>query len=503
MACHDDDFMDPVDWIPAFPRGIYGTEITRGELMTFRMNDFESSSQDFSDDVKGKPQLRFFLASEYHGEGSVVAQNLRTDRIVGQCEISYGYALQPFYLDIVHLDAVVDRELFLTLVIGSGQEPENSTQGCLEQRVWIVHDDEFGGSFVPSLTSGGQDKGTFDHLIRCLFSPWGLQPFNWISGCVFDGLSDYIRVTEREDLQRLMYGLLEHYFREDGKLVYTGPMSEYRCNELFGIESLLSFAPLFRYGIEHPSIGIFDSFCRENLGEDGLIIDRTSDAEGRFLSDFFVSVEGCYTIAYPLSLRADLLGDSSLLRIAMDQIRLRLPYILKEDVIYQKSSSTGLFYQPDWARAIGWFLLGTAKTLLIVSDVLDCTDILNAFTAVAHRAMRFQKDDGLYSVYIDEIRLHADTSGSAGIATAFALGFQAGFLGAEFLASAEKTRIGLEGRIVKDGFIGSASQLNRGGPDFQRRPFRVFGQYTSGLTLQLLAALKSIDRYVQEEEKRT
>ena len=111
------------------------------------------------------------------------------------------------------------------------------------------------------------------------------------------------------------------------------------------------------------------------------------------------------------------------------------------------------------------------------------------FVDLSQWALQFQLPDGLWSVFLDETELLPDTSGSAAIATAFALGARRGWLEPEFLEAAQLTNRALDAYLTPDGFLRGASASNKGGEELQRAPYRPIYQMGMGLMAQLIAAL--------------
>ena len=101
----------------------------------------------------------------------------------------------------------------------------------------------------------------------------------------------------------------------------------------------------------------------------------------------------------------------------------------------------------------------------------------------------YQLPSGLWSVFVDEPRLRPDTSGTAGIAAALAVGAAHGWLDDGVRAAAVECLAGLTPYLTPDGFLGGASQSNKGGPGLQRSDYRVIYQMGMGLMAQLIAAL--------------
>ena len=94
---------------------------------------------------------------------------------------------------------------------------------------------------------------------------------------------------------------------------------------------------------------------------------------------------------------------------------------------------------------------------------------------------------------MDEREVRPDSSGSAGIAAALALGAKYGMLPAEARLSAQSTLNALLDHLTDDGFLTGVAQSNRDGERLQRDDYRVIFQMGMGLMGQLMAALESFD----------
>jgi unsaturated rhamnogalacturonyl hydrolase len=105
------------------------------------------------------------------------------------------------------------------------------------------------------------------------------------------------------------------------------------------------------------------------------------------------------------------------------------------------------------------------------------------------RAMKHQRDDGLWAVYVKRPDLTQDTAGSSGIAASLAIGDQQGWLDESAREAAERTLSGLKPHLTPDGFLSGAGQSNKGGGSLQSGNCRVIYQMAMGLMGQLIAAL--------------
>jgi unsaturated rhamnogalacturonyl hydrolase len=93
-------------------------------------------------------------------------------------------------------------------------------------------------------------------------------------------------------------------------------------------------------------------------------------------------------------------------------------------------------------------------------------------------------------VFLDRPEFTPDTSGSAGIAAALAIGAQQGWLDATAKSAAARTLTGLKPHLTADGMLGGVSQANKSNDDLQRGICRLVYQMGMGLMVQLIAALE-------------
>uniref|UniRef100_UPI0035938631 glycoside hydrolase family 88 protein n=1 Tax=Aquiflexum sp. TaxID=1872584 RepID=UPI0035938631 len=94
-------------------------------------------------------------------------------------------------------------------------------------------------------------------------------------------------------------------------------------------------------------------------------------------------------------------------------------------------------------------------------------------------------------LFADRSETIKESSGTAGIAAAMAIGVRRGWLGPEAEVSAMKAFEGLKTRLTPDGFIIGTSPSNKhqGGEVFQAESQGIIGKWTMGLFAQLAAEL--------------
>ncbi|MBI3881178.1 MAG: glycoside hydrolase family 88 protein [Verrucomicrobia bacterium] len=307
-----------------------------------------------------------------------------------------------------------------------------------------------------------------------------VQPFGGMEGCVLDGLLDLAKLPQHARLAetaRLHLGL---FFKPDGRLICENAQSEPADNSIYGLEATLPFAALAQVDAQHKSIALALDFWKAHR-----------DAEGAVIEGGDTTAEGSYTVAYPMAVIGKVRNSEALVREALQQLRVRTQRLVGEGEFHRVRSADGKSTERNWARGIAWHLLGTARTLATLEGLTDTAGVKKDFAKFAAWVQAKQLESGLWSVFVDEPKLLPDTSGSAGIAAALALGAKHGWLPAPARASAQRTLAALKKNLTPDGFVTGSSQVNRGGEALQRGNYRVILQFANGLMAQLIAALEA------------
>lgn len=270
---------------------------------------------------------------------------------------------------------------------------------------------------------------------------------------------------------------------QNGELAYESPRSVAFTDRVYGIEGGLPFADLALHDPRHRWLLCFASAMSELRRPDGAIRDAD-----------MLSAEGSYTLAFPLAALAVARNSDAVAALAVDQLRIRQARLWHDGALWLRYMEDGERSFRNWARAVAWYLLGLVRTLELLHDRgLVVVDLEAEARRVGNWVLGFQRDDGLWAAYIDDPRLVADTSGSAGIAAALALGARIGILPQTATGAARRTLVGLQGYLTPDGFLGGATQANRGGEILQRSDYRVLSQMAMGLQAQLVAELSALD----------
>ncbi len=417
---------------------------------------------------EGATSLRIALALDVRGACRIGAALARSGRAIGACDVHFASVFQPCEIALEPGDGAAAVSEGVALRVTEGAQP-----------FWAW----MGGAGCPAelrahlLLPGTEDAlKEFHSRMESLAS---IQPFGWMEGCILDGLLDLATSSGRAAARDTAEQHLALYIRE-GRLVYENPRSEPQDGGIYGVEGLLPLAALARLQPGHALLDVVEDFCL-----------RHADAEGAVIDGSTTTSEGSYTLAYPLARVARLRKSEELERLALTQLRQRQRRLFDGRSFHRTRDKRGQGTNRNWARGIAWQLLGLARTLEVLRDRADIADLIADFRSLAAWTLPWQRSDGLWCVFVDEPRLAPDTSGSAGIAAALAIGVHHGWLQASVRASAAKTLAGLRVHLTPDGFLGGAAQSNKGGEALQRSDYRVIFQMGMGLMAQLIAALEA------------
>ena len=414
--------------------------------------------------------LRITVGLDIRDEKLIEAYLPASGRILGTFDLRYGCLFQVYEIKLAPNDLADIRREGVALRLTKGSD----------LRVFI------GGEGMPAalqphlLVSGTADA--MSEFFARMDSLACLQAFSWQEGCVLDGLLDLAAMPAHANLKE---AARRHFSRFiiDGKLIYEDTFSVPREGTAYGIEGTLPFAALAKLDPQSPLLEIaLASWAKHH------------DAEHAIIDGQHTSSEGAYTVGYPLAVIAKTRKDDALEKLALTQLRVRQVRLFDGKTFWRTSEPKDGTLQKgnrNWARGIAWQMLGFARTLKELNHREDLDDLIASFQQLAAWIMPYQRADGLWSVFVDKPELTPDTSGSAGIAAALAIGAQQGWLDATAKSAAAKTLVGLKPHLTSDGFLGGVTQANKGGEGLQRGDYRVIYQMGMGLMAQLIAALET------------
>lgn len=428
---------------------------------------------------KGDARFRFTVAVDVRDRNQVEVFLPRSGVALGNFAVDYATVFQVFELLVKEpqVEAVFDEGLGLRL--GAGERP-----------LWV-----FGArtSSLAAAAAGGQpiDRALTPHLLFAsntdplskfydrMFSLASVQMFGWMEGCVLDGLTDSQNLFKGARARSAVEQHLMLFFDRQENFVYESPRSVRVTNSVYGIEGLLPFATLARRAPRHRALKVALDFCSARAKADGIIQDGNH-----------LSTEGSYTVGYPLAVMSRIYRRGDLAELCARQLRGRLAALVTDEAILQSRNADGRGTgHRNWARGVAWHMLGLARCLPLLEGSVAVTDLKAEFRRVARWALSYQRPDGLWSCFIDDATTLVDTSGSAGIAAALAIGARDKLLPGSFRRAAMKAKRGLIPHLTPDGFLSGVAQANKGGAALQRSDYRVNAQFAMGLMAQLLAAL--------------
>lgn len=415
--------------------------------------------------------LRLTVALEVWEDMELAVTLADSGRVIGRLELHYCDVFEVLELALSGGDAAAAQREGVRLALTEGSGPLFLFGGGEPAGVPPV--------FVPHLLRVDAEADRYERYLEQFNSLASLQQFGWKEGCVLDGLYDLDNVCPSGGYRETIGRHLGQFIDDRQQLRYEDPWGNITDGRIYGIEGTLPFAALARVHPGHPSLTQMTDYYRSGMRADGALYD-----EG------MVSAEGNYTIAYPLAVVAGLQGRRELEDMAIRQLDIRRRELTDGEDLYLRRYETGERTFRNWIRAYTWYMLGLARTLHLLPHRKDTEHLREEFARIADLALSHQQPDGLWRVFVDEPGMIADTSGSAGIAAALALGVRDGLLPRSALARARRTLLALHRYLTPDGMLGGGSQANKNGEALQRSGYRIVSQMGMGLMAQLIAALE-------------
>ncbi|MGC9451923.1 MAG: glycoside hydrolase family 88 protein [Oceanipulchritudo sp.] len=378
---------------------------------------------------------------------------------------------KPCFWQVFEVELTPIREQLLRKprMILSLQDPEDCSLCLYRHAPESIH--------TPHLLAETPGEGGWSELEQTLCSHASLQPFGWLEGCVLDGISallpDPLAASALDEHWK-------YFLEDDGALSYLNPAGDRIRKRLYSIESTLPFANPPTEGLDW---NIILNFWESNQLENGLVADINVSPVGKPSTLTGISAEGCYTVAYPMAKLGELLGKEQLFEQAQVQLRERNRILFQGHAVYQKQYIGRELYFPNWARALGWFLIGHGETLRHIPRELWDGEVVEHFKGLCRLAIKWQLKSGLWAVFIDR-KLDPDTSGSSAILAGLSIACSLGLLEMDATEAIQKGIMALEGYISADGLLRGCAQLNRGGEELQVSPYRVIAPFAMGLAVR-------------------
>lgn len=423
----------------------------------------------FADDrpIAAPARLRITAATGAGDDLLVAATLARTGRAIGTLDVRRPYPLQPFDLALSAPDAEAARREGVTLRATGGPGP---------WRIFVPPPPAAASgsssaarvppALLPQLLVGrGTDPAA--ELRDRLASLDSIQPFGWMAGCVLDAQHDLFVATGEERFRQATGQHLRHLLSVGGGLP-------------FAPGSTLPVATIARARPGDPTVDQALAFWR-GMRDGGA-----------------TSVIGAYAIAYPMAVVARQRDDRALTAEALRQLTVRLSRLVRGgDVYYRYSRATTetaggppTSVGKNSARGMAWWMLGLARTLAEVPPADRPTELVSELARTAARAKAARGSDGLWPGVLDDPAAVVETSGSAGIAAAMAIGAKAGLLSPEYTAVARKAHAGLRAYLAPDGHLSGVAPPDAEGNSPIADGYRVIAPFATGLMGQLAAALQ-------------
>ena len=422
---------------------------------------------------EGPARFRLTFATDVREEVRFTLAGAVSGKPLGEMDLRYGYVWQVHEISLPAEAVKVIASEGLALHRVQGEKPQ-----------WIIWraPGEAECGLSPHLLVEATAPGTPDTALDVLASFDSIQAFGWLEGCVLDGLLALHHADPHDP--RYLQTIDRHlscFTAPDGSLSYENPRNEPREGMIYGEEGPLPLAIIAQVRPESPWLDVAEAFFQnwtEYLRQDHAPSKRHVG-------------ESSYTCAYPLAVLGRVRPGKGWDRYAALHLLRQRDALSGADGLWLRRTKDGSFTEfYNWGRAHAWYLLGLARTLPLISHLPEVDELRAEFLRACTWTASCQREDGLWSVFVHEPDLVADTSGSAGIAAAFAIGCQSGNLDDTFRVRARHALAALNGYLTPDGFLTGAAQSNKGGDALQRGDFRVIAQFAQGLYGQLIAALK-------------
>ncbi|MDR6553220.1 glycoside hydrolase family 88 protein [Paenibacillus qinlingensis] len=422
-------------------------------------------------------RLRITVALDYRDAQQVDVFLRQSNAWIGAIDIRYAYVFQPFELLLTEEQTAAVLNEGVRLELKNGKEP-----------LWVfdAHDDEASRVlFAPHLLMGEPDSRV-NEAMHTMLSLSSLQPFGWMEGCVLDGLHSLQPILGENRVNPILDLHFSQFFNERGDLLYEDLHGKQADGTFTTIEATLPLAVIVKYRMDHPvilkALEFFEATGRRN---GGAVIDED-----------MVSAEGSYTVAYPLAVMARQFKRQDMAEQAIAQILLRRDCLAREQHVYLRfhpRSQEHTFC--NWARAFAWYCLGLVKTCVELKDspyanLSGIAELEAEIIRVAQVAVNWRQPNGLWSCFVDDPTTEIDTSGSAGISAALALGASRQLLPSTYMSLAQRNLVELSSYLSPDGILTGVAQHNAGGMELQRSGYRVHSQMGLGLWAQLYAYTK-------------
>ena len=428
------------------------------------------SAPEMSNNFKGQIFLRLQVAIDTREMDEVEVLLADSGKKIGHFSIWYPTGLQIFdtYLDC---DPLTLAKEGIRLRMVNGKIP----------MFFLATTPESGSHFL--LVKNNSKSIPTWHQTLC--SERSLQPFSWLEGCVLDGLHElYVRKNDRAAYDTLQIHI-NRYLVDEENLISVDLFARPRDNTFNNLETGNNFALIAQYRPAHPSVDLFLEFCKKRF-----------DPDMKFLPDHLTQ-EGLYTLAYPLTVLGNTRKDPKLLEMGLIEAEERIKHLIIEDSIYRMGSRTKGVEElnRNWSRGVVWFLLGLVRTAEQLTNSPLKNDprvarLIDVYKDTSAIVLRYQQKDHSWKAFMHLENTFYETSGTAGLAAALAIGHRLGWLPEFDKRRLNKVYLRLLKSMTPDGFLTHTTQHNAGSYELmQMGEYRVISQYTLGFIGQIKANL--------------
>ena len=445
----------------------------------------------FADRLKKfkNPSLKLSLGNALENRCSfaLFARSAKNGRIFSKLEVVNLFGFQIVRLDIPVSEAAEIEEYGLVVTYTPIEVKDAEVRKGEPVCFFAESAAKTLGAHAPHLLAYDAEYDVRKAFYTNLRSIDSILPFGWMSGCQTEGLRELAESGDAAAADALKLHL--NFFLDDEKgVVFNDPEAHLCENGKFhSVEDFLPFVAIGKLYPNHKSIKMFLDWAEPQI----------KYLSNKKPADRSLSTEGCYTYAYPLMQIAINRRDAGLAQTALDEICARIERLVAADGgISQNAPANKKPAMRNWGRGIAWFMLGIVQTMRALEnsplkgEKFDGVDLIKKTIADSSKYIKsFQGENGAWSCFIDDEKTLLETSGSVGIAAAFALAAEAGFIDSSYMERAEKTLNWFMDRenIEPDGFSKNVTQSNRIGNAFQRSGYRVIMPISSGLAAQIIA----------------
>ncbi|MFC3559269.1 glycoside hydrolase family 88 protein [Pedobacter jamesrossensis] len=416
--------------------------------------------------------FRITSATDIREECTLQLLTAKSKKEIGTLDMRFAHYMQPF--------EVLIEENLIKIVLEEGIVLKKIS-GVKPLYVFTPSEklEDIPVQFLPHLLVINSKNNSEEWRNR-LMSLASISTFGWMEGCVLDGIS--ILKKDEPNAKDALNKHLEKFFANN-TLTYENLNNKRSVETINTVESILPFAILANTNANHVMLQNAIDFCYNHADQNGVIADETE-------TNRRLKTEECYTISYPLAVLAQKLNQPKLLNLSIANLKARVNLLTTDKIIYQNAKENGNPEFGNWARGVGWYLLGLAKSLSVLPVNDDTQNLKNAFQKGVKIALKHQQKNGLWFNFLDQPLTGIDTSGSASIAAALAFGFKNNLLSIEAHLAAKKSWKGLQKYLTPDGYLRGTAQVNKGGEALQKNGFRVISPYTLGFMAILNHSLK-------------